>query len=761
MGKFKINFNKFLFESKARIHAIIFLISISSLFLVFLKIIKIDVILGIPATSILGLLLFLAFLFSTIFIITFLPSYPCFFIIFNRKGFNFLEKLSLTIVVNLSFYILTGYIGFISAFQITAFYFFVSLSISYFSIIAYILIKDIRIGSYNFFKSNKFSGKSNYENFSFIKYLKKLIPSNGFLLIIFLILICVFNIVRFEYFFGTDPWLHIFISKQIVKMNYLPIEEYYGSVGLPIFGAVIHFFSGVDFIQIPKFFVCYTIPLSALVFYNILMRIFKNQNLAFFGVFILEFSGLGFAYMMYQYWPAHLVLIKTLTIFFLLYVRLQNFIQIERPTKKSVFSDMPFFYLIITILFISAILTHVLTSIILLLCFMWILLIYFIKDYRRGFDFLLLCCLFGIFILFLYFGLSAEHFYFFERMDFSSFSLAFLLATIGIGVAGVILVWRLQNSILFTTGRFTKTVRGEEFSYYKKIEDKLILPLSLSIIIIIVVFYYIGNLLVFKLPVTSIFTGIEIMIFVAFAIWGIILFQKKPRGKLMIIWAIFFGFFFVAVFIIDTLTINRKYWARIFFMTPPLVVIGFISYIYKLIKAKSMSEKRVKFFIIFLIGFSLCTTYFHEYETVPYVSLTNRQVGGAKWYSEHTSDKNVIITEFGFYYMFMYYDYPYNEKDQNIDGWDTHHFEDTKDNELFQPDEHIDGDENKLRELKEEHETDVVITLDDQYYYNKEWDTYGYVSEEDQEEYYELEYLNRIYSAKSKDGTDNAYYWVI
>ena len=156
-------------------------------------------------------------------------------------------------------------------------------------------------------------------------------------MIIFLILICIFNVVRFEYFFGTDPWLHSYISKRIVKMNHLPLKEYYGSVGLPIFGAIIHFFSGVDFILIPKFFIFYTIPLSALIFYNILMRIFKNQNLAFFGVFILEFSSLGFAYMMYQYWPAHLSLIQTLTIFFLLYVRLQKFIKIERPTKKEVF----------------------------------------------------------------------------------------------------------------------------------------------------------------------------------------------------------------------------------------------------------------------------------------------------------------------------------------------------------------------------------------------------------------------------------------
>ena len=89
-------------------------------------------------------------------------------------------------------------------------------------------------------------------------------------------------------------------------------------------------------------------------------------------------------------------------------------------------------------------------------------------------------------------------------------------------------------------------------------------------------------------------------------------------------------------------------------------------------------------------------------------------------------------------------------------------FLDTQKNELFDPDKHIDSNgTNRLQELKEDKETDVIITLDDQYYLNKEWETYGYVSAEEMEEYYELEYLNRIYSAKSPDGEENAYYWVI
>ena len=112
--------------------------------------------------------------------------------------------------------------------------------------------------------------------------------------------------------------------------------------------------------------------------------------------------------------------------------------------------------------------------------------------------------------------------------------------------------------------------------------------------------------------------------------------------------------------------------------------------------------------------------------------------------------------------MFMYYDYPYSQGDTDLRGRHIHKFIDARDDDLFQPEEHtdkVDGDE--LQEIKEEEETDVVLTPDDQYYKNDEWDTYGYLDEEDKEEYYEAEYLNRIYSAKSESGEENSYYWVV
>jgi len=192
---------------------------------------------------------------------------------------------------------------------------------------------------------------------------------------------------------------------------------------------------------------------------------------------------------------------------------------------------------------------------------------------------------------------------------------------------------------------------------------------------------------------------------------------------------------------------------------PPLIVIGFIAYIYKLLKTNYMKKPLYKNFLLFLIFFSLITTYTHEFFTVQYVSLTRRQVGGAIWYSEHTEDRNVIVTEFGLNYMFMYYDYPYNQGDRTLRGRHIHHFVEARDDDLFKIEE--DDNDEKLQELKEDEGTDVVITPDDQYYLNNGWETYGYLSEEDKQDYYEAHYLNKIYSAKTESGEENSYYWVI
>ncbi len=276
MDSFKKKFNSYIFYLKSKIHVVNLIISLISFVFIFSNIIKLNVIIGISKLFYLNILFQELIILSTIYVILFLPTYPIFFVIYKDMHFTNLEKLNLTIIINLSFYILAGYIGYFLGFDITAIFYFFTLLICYLSIVLYIIIQEFKNHNYTFLKVSKKINKESkwFKEFSLANYIKGLLSTNGILLIIFLFLICILNVVRFTYFFGTDPWLHMFIIKSIVKMRYLPLEEYYGSVGLPIFGAVIHFFSGVDIILIPKWFVFYTILVSALVFYNIMMKIF-------------------------------------------------------------------------------------------------------------------------------------------------------------------------------------------------------------------------------------------------------------------------------------------------------------------------------------------------------------------------------------------------------------------------------------------------------------------------------------------------------
>ncbi|MHA1294366.1 MAG: hypothetical protein ACTSQJ_17110 [Promethearchaeota archaeon] len=566
------------------------------------------------------------------------------------------------------------------------------------------------------------------------------------------------NIVRVSYFFGTDPWLHITIIKMITEMNYLPLKEYYGSLGLHIFGAVIYFFSGVDIIFIPRYFVFYTILISALLFYNIFMRIFKNQSLAIFGVFILEFSSLGFSYIMIQFWPSHLALLLIFTIFFLLYVRLQNFIKVERPTWKEIFSELKFYYLLIIFIFISAVFTHSLTAIIFLLSYMWIFLIYLVKDRRRGSDFFLLLCLFGIFLLMLYLGFGTEHYWFLKAIYKINIPSYFLIAgAIGAGL----LIWRFQDSILYTTGRYTQTINGKKYAYYKFIEDKIIIPLAFGTVIFLSILFIIGNLLWFDLDISNVFIGFEILIFTAFAVWGLILFQKKPRGKSLFIWGVGFMIILGGVFIFDVFSENTKMWARVVYMSAPIVVIGFLTYLYKTIKLKSVKTHRTKIFLLFIVIFSLAATMYHEFMSIGNFEIKRREANSVQWHSKYTSGKKLIYCEFGWSYIFMYFDYPYEKNNRDLRTNEIHYFLDYQ-MDLYPPENHYyENGTNKLQELKKKYGTDFYIILDDFYFLNLGWETYGELSQKEMDQYYDMNYLDKTYSARTESGEETPYFWVI
>lgn len=757
----KLRVNKILFYVHFRIHIIIFLVSLISLIFVFLKLIDFNIIIGIENVKGLNSFYQLLVIPSSIFVILFLPSYPIFFLLLKKSDFTFLEKLSLTIVINSVFYISLGYIGYCLGIELSKYYFFFSLTIFFLILIGVIILIDLKKEDQIIFKSKRLfhdiTGK--LKQFSLIRYIKNTLNLNGIFLFIFIFFICILNIVKYSIFVGTDPWLHIFNSQIITKENFLYLKGYHGTLGISIFGAVINFFSGLGHVLIPKYFVFYTYFLSAILFYNISLRIFRNKNLAIFSVFILEFSSLGFSNMMLQYWPSGSALIKCLAVFLLLYKRLEGFLKVERPSKEDIFRNIALYYSLITIIFVSAVLTHVITSLIFLFSFLWLYLIYFLRDYKRGIDFIFLCSLTGLFLLLNVFGIGSGHYWFFTSLNFSWY----ILLLIGIAgcCAGFIFLWRIQKTIIFTKGRYKSAISGDKNRFLKKIEDRVIIPLIFSFLMILTLCLLIVNLVWMEIGITNIFYVLEIVMLSSFAIWGLILFQKKPRGKPLFIWAIGLFLLLGGGFLFNILILNNMIWQRILYLIPPITVIGFSSYIYKIIKLNKIRTFQMKFVILFIITFSLFSSFFYQSVSFNVFTLKRRNVSSIQWYTSNVNYKNVLITEFGWNHVFRYYGYIYNNSNSTL-LYEGNFIKLKYETDLFPPSNHFfDNGTNILQQIKKNYGTDVYLIFEDTYIINKGFDLFGQLSKEEEEEYYNLDYLNKVCSSKTKKGAESPIFWVI
>ncbi|MFX0106455.1 MAG: hypothetical protein ACFE75_13345, partial [Candidatus Hodarchaeota archaeon] len=580
---------------------------------------------------------------------------------------NFIEQLAITVVSNLSFYIIIGIFGFYLGFALTEWFFFFILLITYFIILSYIFVIDLKRGIFQIFKLKLIHNEKGkfIDNFSILTFIKKFRFSNSVLLIIFIFLVCILGFLGASIFIGTDPWMHISVIKFIADINYLPLTDYFGTFGFHIIGVVIHFFSGVDIILIPKFFMFYTFLISSLILYSLFMRIFRNKNLALFGIYVLVFSSLGFLNMMYQFWPSSLALIQGITLFFLLYIRLESFTKENEPSKKQIFSNMFFSYSLFIVIFISCLFVHSLIAMIILTSFIWIYLIYFVKSYRRGYDIILLCVCLSIFFVFYFLNISTGHFIIFTSLNtLPWYYLLFGIILIGI-LEGLILL-HYRKSLIFTKGRYSLIIFGQKHKRLKKIEEKLLFPLIFAFIIITMSAFAIANLLIFKFSAVTIVTGFEILLISSFAIWGLYIFQYKPRGKPLLLWGFALGILLIAGLLFDFITSSYTFFSRIFYLSSVLITIGFVAYIYKLIKTNAIQKSKMKFFMIFVISFSLLTTYFEVQSSIEFYSLKHKEVSAIQWYSNFTSNQNVIIAEFGWSSIFIYYDYPFDENNASL-----------------------------------------------------------------------------------------------
>jgi hypothetical protein len=384
---------------------------------------------------------------------------------------------------------------------------------------------------------------------------------------------------------------------------------------------------------------------------------------------------------------------------------------------------------------------------------------YFLKDYRRGFDLIFLCGLFGVFIFLNLFGIGSGHFWVIIPTNISWYYLLFI-GIVGC-IAGGILLWKILKSISFMRGKFKSVITGE--NRYKRFEDKLIIPLIFAVLALTLIISLILDLIWVDFGVFNIFYVSEIILLTSFAIWGLLLFQKKPKGKPLYFWGVGLFLLLAVGLIFNLLWGGYMIWQRILYLVPPVIVIGFISYIYKIIKLHRIGTRRIKFVFLFIVIFSLFATYLFETTNYEVFTLKRRDASLIQWYSNYSSDKNVIITEFGWSYTFIYYDYPFHDKEEafNYDDKDYFIFLRPEIN-LFTPSNHVDENgTNILQEIKNSTSTDLYLLFSEEFVVNKGFELFGRLSEEESEEYYTLPYLNKICSSRTAAGSEIPLFWVI
>ena len=150
-----------------------------------------------------------------------------------------------------------------------------------------------------------------------------------------------------------------------------------------------------------------------------------------------------------------------------------------------------------------------------------------------------------------------------------------------------------------------------------------------------------------------------------------------------------------------------------------------------------------------------------QFSYIDFYSINTNELTAIQWYLINSDNRNLLIVEFGWSPAFLYYDYPYEEKNSSLPITTTQDFI-TFNNTLIVPDNHFyDNGTNILREIKKHKSTDVYILLTKYYLTTSQFEFFGELTEEQYENYYSLDYLNRIFSIKKENGESLPYYWVI
>ncbi len=670
-------------------------------------------------------------LFPSVFLIYFIPGYQLFFRIFEHK-YNFIEKIALTIIFSMIFNILIGIIGGYLGILISGLFYMICILIAFYFLM--FLNKCIRKTA--LIKQND------------VMHIGNLIPKNFLLFIVFLVLFAFFSISRYPLLFGTDPWFHLILTNEIIETGKIPFESYRGLNGLHLMGAVIHFFSGYPTIEIVRYFPIINYIISGLIGLIVFKKIFKNNQIGILSSLLLLVAPYHYDEAQSQYSPTALCLSIFLFMMFFYIERIKNFkFEIKQSVISYIFIGIGFFALI----FISDI-----SAILFLGLFIFISFFFTILDKKKFIDLGFFTFLFLIYVVYNIIG--------FQTIIVESFlvdlSLPIYLFPI-LGVIGISLIILISKYSSEPKGKFKSWLNVEpNASILKKVSLIYLKPILIILIIILPIIISILITISFTISYdfVYIFTYIVIPITVIVAsmilsVFGVIIYRKKHLdGTLIYLWTYYSVLILAVYFIYDLLFIKYMLWIRMITYSSIGLICAEMAYLFYLYQDKFFKPKTYKKFYLIVFNLTLISSLLATSNVTQFKK--SYEISSAQWFGRHLSKESSFLTGFRWNYILDYY----SGENQSI------YF-----NEaflLFPSNQINETGFNNLRQFQQElNEIDLFLLLDDKQIMEGIFGdvigiNLGKLNSTILKEYYNLPYLNRIFTSKNAMNQSVQVYWV-
>ena len=682
--------------------------------------------------NILGLNLNSLFLLlPSLFVIYFIPGYQIFFKIFGSK-YNFMEKLSLTILFSMIFDILVGIVAGYLGILITGLFYLIIILSTYYSLMLL----------------NKILNKSKVIKKNNIRSIPGVIPKNFLLFIGFLILFALFAISRYPILFGSDPWFHLILTDEIIQTGIIPFDKYRGNNGLHLMGALIHLFSGYPTIQIARYFPIISFLNSGLIGFVVFRKIFKNDQIGILGSLLTIVGPYRYDFAQNQYFPTGL----TLSIFlFMMFFYIER-IEID---KWSIRENVFYFFLMGTSYFAIVFLSDI-SAIIFLFLFIFVSFLFLIKNRKIFVDFgffIILLLLYGLYNIFGY-----------ESVIFESILVGLELPIyifLILGIFGILFIFIINKFSVDPMDTFNSWLKKDpDSSFLKRVMKKylkyilitfvLIFPFIISILFSL--FFDISYGFIYMLTYMVIPLMLVIVSFII-SIAGLIIFRKRQKtGPLIYFWAIYSFLILLSYSIYDLLFLKYWLWIRLLMYSGIGLICAQMAYLFYIYKDKFVSPRTFKRIYILILGCAILNNLFVNVNITQFKQ--KYEVEFAQWYGIHSTNQSSFLTGYRWTFILDYY----SGTDQMI--YHNHSYL------LFPSNQINSNNSNLLWQFRQEvKKNNLYLLLDDHQIVEGIFGdvigiNFGKINTTILEEYYNLPYLDRIFTSRNAFNQSVQVYWL-